>query len=200
MDEDRAFIDFGLQQAEEALKNAAGEADLHLRPQMLRKTPAKRFRSRLRAIEAIVRRLIILLATMLDLSPAKSPSPNSGAGPNASCAQNQHAFKLIPVDWAPQPLPDFKTLTRAPAARAFGQPEIARLLARVSTVLRLIAHPDGAARRLARRIERLRKLKLPRPYCPPPERTHRLSAELGFVASSLPQMITAAFETWYDTG
>ncbi|MGB3626583.1 MAG: hypothetical protein WA989_12185 [Henriciella sp.] len=196
MDDDRAFIDMGLRQAGDALKDAAGEANLHLRPETLGKCAARRFRSKLRAVESIVRRLIILLATSLSLAHAVA-KPTGRSTPQRG--QPSCGLALMPVDWTPRTPPDFESWQRGRKPADFGKADIDRLLRRLSAVLRLIKNPDGVASRLARRIEKLRQLKLARPIYPLPERAHRLGAELGLIATSLPHLIAAAFENWYDT-
>lgn len=61
----QAFVEQGLAAARTALLGVRAEAGLHLEPKHVTKCLRARVRSRLKAIETIVRRLITLMASAL---------------------------------------------------------------------------------------------------------------------------------------
>ncbi|KCZ63484.1 hypothetical protein L53_09445 [Hyphomonas sp. L-53-1-40] len=68
-----AFIEQGLKAAQGAVLDVRAQAGLHLEPDSVSRRVRARVRGRLKAIETIVRRLIILMAAALDLPPLRSP-------------------------------------------------------------------------------------------------------------------------------
>ena len=77
-----------------------------------------------------------------------------------------------------------------------GPVSAAPVLTRWAALHKLIKHPDRAARRLARTLERWRAAKEPPPQISPAGATYRFGAELGLVASLLPQRLAAALSDW----
>ena len=61
MDRMQGFVETGLATAARALQAAGDRAGLHLAPDTLTHTAARRLRSSLRAIETLVRRLLVLI-------------------------------------------------------------------------------------------------------------------------------------------
>ena len=74
----QAFVEQGLAAARNALLGVRAEAGLHLEPKHVTKSLRARVRGRLKALETIVRRLITLMASALEIAP---PSLNAAAGP-----------------------------------------------------------------------------------------------------------------------
>lgn len=76
-----AFIEQGLRAAQGAVLDVRAQAGLHLEPDSVSRRVRARVRGRLKAIETIVRRLIILMAAALDLPslPQASPDPTGAA-------------------------------------------------------------------------------------------------------------------------
>ncbi|KCZ86767.1 hypothetical protein, partial [Hyphomonas johnsonii] len=66
-----AFIAQGLEQARYALLNVRNLTDMVRAPVTLRRGTARRARARLRMLETIVRRLVLLLALGLRLAPVR---------------------------------------------------------------------------------------------------------------------------------
>jgi|GEM_PF-1578027 len=71
------FIAHGLQQAEYALLNMRNLTDMVRAPLTLRRGVAQRARARLKLLEVIVRRLVLLLALSLRLAPVRPRAPGS---------------------------------------------------------------------------------------------------------------------------
>ena len=80
------FISHALQQAEYALLNVRNLTDMVRAPLTLRRGVAQRARARLKLLEVIVRRLVLLLALSLRLAPVRprAPGPATPLPPAAS--------------------------------------------------------------------------------------------------------------------
>lgn len=197
MNEDRQFIDLGLQTARDALSDASGLANLHLRPSTIRIGVARRFRQSLRIIESTIRRLIILLAASLKLEPL---SPARAGERSSKSGRSRPGLMLMPVDWKPRKRPDFEAIERLTSTGPSGPVDTAPLLDRMQMLFDLIKNPYPVARRLARRIEKLKALRLRAPTYVAPQGLHRFGAEFGLIASALPELLSEEFRDWYDTG
>ena len=62
MDHEDTFINASLQEAGFALTGIIGRAGLHLQPRILRRRIAAKARAHLKALEAFIRRLLLLMA------------------------------------------------------------------------------------------------------------------------------------------
>ncbi|MEZ5997880.1 MAG: hypothetical protein R3B98_04235, partial [Hyphomonas sp.] len=65
---------------------------------------------------------------------------------------------------------------------------------------RLLAHPERAARHLARMVARWKARGEPKPDVPPLAGRHRLRPALGAIAGMLPGLLREALKDWPDTG
>ena len=177
-----------------------------------------RVRGRLKAIETIVRRLIILMAAALDLPPLPQASPGqTGAAASAPrpalvdtvedvtdtfgtsygpvhrlCLTGRRTAGLM--DWQ-----DAFAGKGAAQTLVAGPVPAAPLIARIIALQRLLKDPAPAAKRLARHLAQMKARQEPRPICPPIAGTFRLGAELGTVASALPGLVSRAVADWPDT-
>lgn len=198
MDEDRDFINLGLATARDALENAAGLANLHLKPATITKLAARRLRQTLKTIERAVRMLIILLAASIELGPLRPRLARAPDAPRLRGARKR-GFHFLPVDWHPGQRPDFSAFGEV-RPRAPGPVPTGPLTDRIQTVFGLMRNPEPAARRLARRIEKLRALKVKPPTFGPMTHLYRFSPEFGLIAAGLPDFIREAHSAWYDSG
>ncbi|HIG23427.1 hypothetical protein [Henriciella sp.] len=174
--------------------------------------------SRLRQLETLLRRLLVLMAAELSADlEIKAPVIPEAAKPLSGTSSNQTASS----ETAPRTHPERARSTR-PAfpllriLRPYTAEDAARLSAlprrpprpvdetllvhRYCTLLKHLQHPERLARRMARHLARLRTAGEIRPTCLPQPGLHRLSAELGALAACLPALIAAALSDWYDTG
>ncbi|MEQ9316930.1 MAG: hypothetical protein RLN72_13830 [Henriciella sp.] len=198
MDEDRDFIDLGLATAHDALENAAGLANLHLKPATITKLAARRLRQTLKTIERAVRMLIILLAASIELGPVR-PRPVRGSDAARLRGPHKRGFHFLPVNRHPSQRPDYSALEQV-RPRAPGPVPTGPIMDRIQTVFGLMRNPEPAARRLARRIEKLRALKVRAPTFGPITHLYRFNAEFGLIAAGLPDFIRQAHSAWYDSG
>lgn len=205
--------DFFLQALEQVRRAvlAIGEmADLQTGARDLTRGRLSRAGGRLRQVETILRRLILLMALALSLPPVRPRGPaGPGPGPEPELPEG--------VELAVFPRLQPRRLSLLPPRTPFagtgqiwdmsGPPGAApgpvtpwRLMARIAALQRVLAAPEAHARRLARSLERLRKSGEPRPMVGEAESAFRLSPELGVIASLLPGQLRAALEHWQGSG
>lgn len=204
MDQADAFLAQGFEQAGFELADIISGANLHLKPETVTRSMAARIRARLKALETILRRLILLMAMALDLAPAKPRVPQAGASLPEGVEDVTASFRMYlktrrfmlmpPAMRAPGHFPETRP-TRPP-----GPVPAAPLTAWAATLYRVLKNPEPAARRLARTVARMQKRGEGRPYCRPMARRHRMQPELALVAGVLPGLVNRALEAWNDTG
>ena len=200
-----------------ALECAAERAGLITRHAPVTRTAARRFMTRLRQLETVLRRLLVLMAAELSADlEMKAPVIPEAAKPLSGTSSNQTApsettrthserarsththFPLLRI-LRPYIAEDAARLSALP--RRPPRPVDETLLVhRYCTLLKHLQHPERLARRMARHLARLRAAGEIRPTCAPQPGLHRLSPELGALAACLPAMIAAALSDWYDTG
>ena len=195
------FLSQGLAQARDAVISIMVQANLQLRPETLPRTHKRRALGRLRQIEMIIRRLLVLLAFSLKLSPLKprKPAPRTQKpelpeGAILIDLPMPYRFALSPPILSYLPVHGFDGY-RCQLGPALAAP----LIARITALQRVLADPQAFATRLARILERQKKARRPRPVILPIGHTFRLKPELGLVASVLPGLLRLAFEDWDDT-
>lgn len=212
----QAFVEQGLAAARKALLGVRAEAGLHLEPKTISKRLRARVRGRLKAIETIVRRLITLMATTLEIAPPPHPEPAGRAGEAAPAPLSEGgedvtaAFRALAppvyrlrltarklpglVDWQ-----DMFAGAGSASALSTGPVLAAPLIAQIVALHRVLKNPEPAARRLARRLAQMKARREPRPICPPGTGDFRLGAELGSVSTALPSLLTRGLADWPDT-
>ena len=192
------LISHGLREAGLALTNIIGMTNIHLKPETLPRSLARRASGRLKQLEVIVRRLLTLMALALELAPVRP--------------------RLTPA--TPAPLPEGTEIATFPSPRRFalsaritsghdwsgdglaldrqrtGPVPAAPFLARVSALYKVLDNPDLHARRLARSLARQQKRGDPKPVALPMASAYRLRPELGMIATALPGLLSAALEKW----
>lgn len=195
---DDAFLSCALQEVRRGLAFAMVDTGLHPAPETLTQTVARRAKARLKELEVILRRLIMLMALALTLAPLKPrghAQPTGEGEPVVTKAQPPYSLALSgQMQVYTLDGPDFPE-----GSNASGPVPTAPLLRRFEALARILRAPQRYAVRVARVLERRRKTGEPRPLCLPVP-THRLHAELGIVAAGLPQMLVRAFDRWNDTG
>ena len=209
------FISQALRVIGVAVVHVIGMTDLHVRTSPLPQRLASRARSRLRALEQMLRRVITLMALgmlgqvqsvpklrprvrllnvpplmTIRLSPLRDTRGRQGRLP-------EERAPLMPayrgggsgdVDFASLP----KGKPRKPVP-------IRKLVARIALLQRILENPEPSARRLAIHYARLKKLDAS-PSPPPEIPFRRASAELALVAGALPMELTRALAVWHDSG
>ncbi|WP_147372305.1 hypothetical protein [Henriciella barbarensis] len=173
--------------------------------------------TRLRQLETLLRRLLVLMATELSADfEIKAPVIPEAAKPLSGTSSTQtapsettrtHPERARSTHTSFPLLRILRPYTAEDAARLGALPRRAPrpvdetlLVHRYCTLLKHLQHPERLTRRMARHLARLRAAGEIRPTCLPQPGLHRLSAELGALAACLPAMIGAALSGWYDTG
>ena len=199
------FIAHGLEQARYALLNVRNLTDMVRAPVMLRRGVAQRAASRLKLLEVIVRRLVLLIALGLRLAPVRPRPPGLAAPLPPGVEDVTHTYPALAaprrlrlagraVD--PCAAPPFGLF---PCSFRAGPVPAAPVFARIIALHRVLAPPEAHAKRLARTLDRLKRQGEPRPSCLPVAGAYRLRPELGLVASALPGLVNARLESWNDT-
>lgn len=197
------FVDLGLSEVRIAVAEVVAMTDLQLGVRKITRSLAQRAGARLRMLETIVRRLIMLLALSLKLeaSPPRPARKTAAAGPLAGLPEGTQLavfpraavrrLALLPRKQAftgSGPFPD--------SLRTSGPVFSDKLRDRVIALQRILAAPEAHAIRLARHLRRIRAAGEPKPYVAPMASAYRLRPELGALSVILPEQLNAAFELW----
>ncbi|MEQ8559235.1 MAG: hypothetical protein RIB03_13040 [Henriciella sp.] len=203
MEQHRGFVEAGLKSARDALQEAGARENLHLYPEEITRAATQRLRTKLRAIETLVRRLLLLLAAMLDVAQA-SPHHQT-ASPSKRCdGQPAPSGRVARFDLLPSATFDPVALAKL-RERGGLKPDCkwtmaGPLLERFRRIMDVFDDPGRYATLMARRINRLKAAGGLPPICPEQRRTFRLGHELGLIATALPRLVRDALLAWFDTG
>lgn len=214
MQDTSSFVTAGFKALRDEMADLDFRAGLSRKEVKLSRRLYTHVRARLKWVETLARRLLVLMAAAAGLQaqirprirPAKAgasfdkpvPDPAGAAHPRPG----SRGFALMPSMGAFRPLDPsvFAPDGGERAGRARRPLAIAPLVHRWRTLCALLEHPDAAVRRMARLLARLRADGAPRPLCLIEVPARRLPAELGLLAISLPGAIAKALSAWYDTG
>jgi hypothetical protein len=204
MDQQSTFLQQGFERVKLDLLDTIGQANLHLKPETITRSLRAKVRAKLKVLETILRRLILVLAMSLKLDPVK-PRPSAPAASaqegvedvTTSFKRHIKSYRMALMGRPLGPVGIFpETRRTAPKGPVLAAP----LLVQAAVLLRIMKHPDAAARRMARLLDRIRKRGEGRPHCAPLAGRHRLTPQLGLIASLLTAHVKTALDTWYDTG
>ena len=171
------FIEEGLRAAREAVQVTIDRAQLHLKPETISKRLASYVRGRIRMVETILRRLIILLAAEVELA---EPAPAREAS-RARPARKPGALQAL------ETAPGQKWTAAGP------------LLDRLKTLIRHLETPAPLARRMVRTLNARKSRGELRPVLFAQSGLHRLGWELGLVAKALPWHANDVLRDWFNT-
>ena len=208
------FIEAGLAALRDALETVAERAGLILRRYKITRTAARAFRAKVRQLETVLRRLVVLMAAEIQLAPHPEPLTPAQAGVSSSetapsedtrahpersrrTGTRHRGFILIPdSQYDPEKFEALRALPRGAPKPVDEAP----LVHRYDTLRALIENPHALARRMARHLARWKAAGDSRPHCPAQPGLHRLGAELGAIASLLPRAVNDSLKGWYDSG
>ena len=200
------FISQALRVIGVAVVHVIGMTDLHVRTSPLPRRLASRARSRLRALEQMLRRVITLMALGMlgDVHSVPKPRPRVRVAAGPSKPFSRRVPKL-PEERAPL-MPAFRgggcgdvDFASLPKSKPRKPVPVYKLIARITLLQRVLENPEPSARRLAIHYARLKKLDAS--PSPPPEIPFvRASAELALVAGALPMELTRVLRLWHDSG
>ena len=146
------------QQVARLLDSVAARDNLHLAPKTLTKAAAARIRRGIRAAQAYLRRLLIVMALMLE--PTLKPDQRPRAIYGKVEKPNPPRKKTFPIFTGEQNPPDFQYMNETGAFTAkcrhqsAGHVPAAPLLEQLRALRALLENPDARARRLALHMAR----------------------------------------------
>lgn len=203
MDAPDDFLTHGLERVRSDLVDLFGATKLHLKPETVTRSLSARVRARLKMLETLLRRLILLLAMTLTPAPAKPGTPRAQASVpdgvedvTASFLAGRRIYRFALMGRPLGVSGVFPDMARSPS----GPVPAAPLLARIAALYRVLKKPEAAALRLARQIRRMKARGEARPYCLPMAGRHRLPRELALLAGALRTHVNQALAGWDDTG
>ena len=213
MDAQTDILKHGLAQAALVMMDASALGNLHLGPRRIGRGLAQRISGRLRQVEAIVRRILFLMALRLNYTPAppREPAPRPESEPLPAPALPEgvelavfprlarRRLVLLPPRQDLAVSGPFSEMLQA-AARPCGPVSPLKLMARIAALQTVFAAPEAHALRLARSLYRLQAAGEPRPVIGPAAGAFRLPPELGALATLPPAQISAALEMWDNSG
>lgn len=202
------FIPHALRTISEAVVAVIVMTDLHVRPDGVSKRLAVRARARIKALEQMLRRVIMLMAIGLSKSCVLRPLPGprirllAGHSPMPVRARKTPKPRQSPAPCLPYrpssgSAAEFFLLPPANPARPVN---IAALIKRIQLLQRVLTNPEPQARRLAMRFARLATRRRTLPPPPPDMPLRRAPAELSLIAGALPLELARAAAQWHDTG
>lgn len=197
MDDQTDLLKQGITDLRNDLFDTQGEANLHLRPETITRTLHARVLAKLKVIETLLRRLILLLAMTLELAPVRrraAPLPDGVEDVTASF--RAHLPPQCRMVLMPSPSGTPANISGVKTIRQSGPVLAMPLLRRAAGLLRIMKQPEAAARRMARLTERMKTRGEARPYCLPLAGRHRLRPELALLAGAIRLKVNAELAAW----
>jgi hypothetical protein len=190
------FIEEGFSTVRAAVVEVMDRLSVDFRPEVTQAL-ARYARRQIKFIEILLRRLILLLASDIELAPqAKATSTPQTREPQTPKTR-AGAFKLLPkLDRAGTPFEHLRALHTVPARKNTAS---APLLHRLGTLLHHLEHPMPLAQRMARILARLKAEGEPRPVILPLAGQHRAAPQLALLTTSLMLHGNDVLRDWFDT-
>ncbi|MEO1476390.1 MAG: hypothetical protein AAFS13_08400, partial [Pseudomonadota bacterium] len=165
----------------------------------------RRASTRLKALETLVRRLIMLLALEVEWKPVTPRPVQSKPKPNKipetiDCVEitefpqaRQRGLSLMPRIIDISERPDFSHLPRRGTPIHVSTKRFAR---RIVALQKVLEAPEAHAKRLARHLSKLRKSKEQAPVLIPLAIPNGLAPEIGLLSGGLAMRLGSAFKAW----
>ncbi|MEM7662330.1 MAG: hypothetical protein AAF292_08760 [Pseudomonadota bacterium] len=188
-----------------AVTSLIGWTGVHIAEYIPSKWKLRKAGTRLKALETLVRRLILFMALQLDLEPAK-PRPASSKPQDTTTPDiidgvelvefpraRSASLSLVPqlVDFSERPdlshLPRNTTPTHIAAKR---------FCCRIIALQKVLDAPDAHAKRLARHLSKLSKSGEPKPLLIPAAVPTGLPPEIGLLHGGLAHQLRDALKVW----
>ncbi|MEO1476148.1 MAG: hypothetical protein AAFS13_07175 [Pseudomonadota bacterium] len=182
-----------------------GWTGVHLSEHVPSKWKLRKASTRLKALETLVRRLIMLLALDVAWEP-KTPRAIQTKPDREDAAETingveiaqfpkarQRGLSLMPRIIDISKRPDFSHLPRGATPIHMSTKRFAR---RIIALQKVLDAPEAHAKRLARHLSKLRKPKEPAPVLIPLAIPNGLAPEIGLLSGGLAMRLSAAFKAW----
>lgn len=195
------LLEQGFEGLRDELLDTLGQANLHLQPDTIPRSLRAKVLAKLKMLETILRRLILLLAMTLDLAPvrpraARPAAPLPEGVEDVTASFLAHLPSLYRMALMPPPLRPSGDFSNLRTVRHCGPVPAMPLMRRAAVLLKLMKHPDAAARRMARQLERMKKRGEMKPHCLPLAGRHRLRPELALLAGAVRLQVNSALADW----
>ena len=157
MQRTQGFFEFAQRQGDLLVARVLSRDDIHLAPKVLRLAAIARLRRGIRALEAFLRRLLILMALALEpsLKPDQTERPTSMN--RAKSGGKSHSFPIFIGERAPPDIMSDPWAKAAPRKREYGRMIPAGpLIAHFYYLKTLLEQPEKRARHLAFHLARRR--------------------------------------------
>ena len=204
------FISHALRCISTAVSDILGRTELHVRPTDLSQRLARRTRAQLKALEQMLRRVIMLIAIGLSKEYASVPRtkprirvlggmsrPKPLSTPKRRNLGKEPEPYLPPLAYVGCGDVDFSALPKDKPRKPVN---LRKLIKRIQTLQAVLENPEPMARRLAIHYARLKALHVEALPVPPDIPLKRPGAELSLVAGALPMEIARAARVWNDSG
>ena len=201
------FISHALRTLRDAVSDILGRTQLNVRTDVISKRLAHRTRAQLKALEQMLRRVIMLIAIGLSKEIVLRPQPRPRI--QAVGLAPLKPLRMPRVRQPKEPQAHLPPLTRIggthvdlsllPKGKPGKPVNMRKLLKRIRTLQRVLDNPQPMARRLATHYARLKALHVYELPVPPEIPLKRPGAELSLVAGALPMEIARAARAWQDT-
>lgn len=182
-----------------AVSELVGALRLAERGPMLSRRLVHWARRRLKALESVTRRLVMLLALTMPIDESEiagSPPPSTPSRAAPSSLQNTKDLRPHYLRLSPHPL-IFATEDSFPAGPAqTGPVPTSELVRRITALQRILYAPEAYAKRLARTLASLRAIGEPAPVLLSHPRAQGLPPELVLAAGSLHLQLNDALKVW----
>ncbi|MEM8637095.1 MAG: hypothetical protein AAGF33_19185, partial [Pseudomonadota bacterium] len=188
-----------------AVASLIGWTGVHIAEHIPSKWRVRKASTRLKALETLVRRLIMLMALQLDLEPvkqrpastksAKAPEPETLDGVElvAFPRARRASLSLVPqlIDFSERS--DLSDLPRNTTPIHIAAKRFSR---RIIALQKVLDAPEVHAKRLARHLSKLRKSGEPKPLLMPAAVPTGLPPEIGLLYGGLAHQLRDAIKAW----
>lgn len=190
------FIEEGFSTVREAVVEVMDRLSVDFRPEVTQAL-ARYARRQIKFIEILLRRLILLLASEIELAPPAKATSTPPTRQLQNAKTRAGAFNILPkLGQAGTPFERLRALHTAPARRNTAS---APLLHRLGTLLHHLVNPMPLARRMARILDRLKSDGEPRPVILPLAGLHRAAPQLALLTTSLMLHGNDVLRDWFNT-
>ena len=190
------FIEEGFSTVRDAVVEVMDRLSVDFRPEVTQAL-ARYARRQIKFIEILLRRLILLLASEIELAPPAKAPATPKARERQTTKSRAGAFKLLPkLGQAGTPFDRLRALHAAASRRNTAS---APLLHRLSTLLHHLENPMPLARRMARILDHLKAEGEPRLVILPLAGLHRAAPPLALLTTSLMLHGNDVLRDWFDT-
>ncbi|MEM9573215.1 MAG: hypothetical protein AAF996_17235, partial [Pseudomonadota bacterium] len=209
MSETPSLSTLAISEVDKAVTGLIGWTNIHLSIKRVTKTRLRRASAQLRALETLLRRLIMYLALQMELEPRTDSPPTGKAGASETDNTPIQTPEGIEIAHFPRvrtphlsltpgyedgrAAPDFSELShRVTPTRILAK----RFAQRIIAIRKVIDAPEAHAKRLAHRLRTMRAAREPAPILLPQIVPRGMSTEVAVIHGALKVELRAALKKW----